>query len=284
MNQWNLIGSAAALILFCGCQTHANLCSNSAAVVTTLTDVNYRQILDNVALFTANPDAMPAVAVFNAGTVNVQDSRSAGISVFYSPTLPFSLQGGTDILNLTPGVHAQRQVTENWTMLPVTDSDNLRRLRCAFQYLVLGDQPTRCEHCRERLERFFVGDAEDLECLLPRNWYSTGTKKDVPRSACYVGRHCDTYVWVTPEGRDGLTRFTVSILDLATGKPHAPIKTVVKTYKADGSVDHIQVTTMEIDHERLEKMRTTKELAEPERPRPGQDRTSPDRGLYFVPR
>ena len=47
-------------------------------------------------------------------------------------------------------------------------------------------------------------------------------------------------------------RFTVSVLDLATGKPHAPIKTVAKTYKADGSVDHIQVTTKAIDGETRE--------------------------------
>ena len=31
-------------------------------------------------------------------------------------------------------------------------------------------------------------------------WFHVGRKKDVPRDACYVGRHGQRYVWVGPEG------------------------------------------------------------------------------------
>ena len=74
----------------------------------------------------------------------------------------------------------------------------------------------------------------------------------------------------------------MTVIDLATGKPHAPTKTVVRTYKADGTLDNTQVTTTEIDREALDRRRTDQ---------PGSDRprlyTSPPvvhPGMFFVPR
>src|SRR5262249_25757311 len=142
----------------------------------------------------------------------------------------------------------QRQLTENWTVLPVTDVDSLRRIRCAFQLLVLhGQQTSDCENCRRLLEDFFLGESDRMDCLVPTGWYGTGCKADVPRAACYVGQCGTTYVGVTPDGLEGLTRFSMTVLELATAKPHAPMKTVVRTYKADGTLDNTQVTTSEID-------------------------------------
>lgn len=51
-------------------------------------------------------------------------------------------------------------------------------------------------------------------------------KDDVSCNACYVGHYGDTYVWVTPEGMDGFARFTIPILDIATGEIHAPQRAV----------------------------------------------------------
>src|SRR6185437_16008908 len=47
---------------------------------------------------------------------------------------------------------------------------------------------------------------------IPVGWFHVGRKCDVPQCACYVGRHCDTYVWVTSEGMNGLSRFTLIVL------------------------------------------------------------------------
>jgi len=252
--------------------------------VGTLTDLNYQQVLDNVALFTANPDALPALGVFNAGTVTVQDQGSFTASAQYSPTLTFAQQGGGGfILMLLPGLAAQRQVTENWSMVPVTNSDHLRRLRCAFQLLVDAEDGNRCDACREQLQTFFAGETPDLDCVLPRGWYHTGGKKDVPKHACFVGRYCETYVWVTPEGRDGLTRFTLAVLDLATGKPHLPTKTVVKTYKADGTLDHTQETSTHLDREALEKQKQPRKH-QPDRERLGEQLPPVNPGLFFAPK
>jgi hypothetical protein len=121
-----------------------------------------------------------------------------------------------------------------------------------------------------------------MDCVIPRRWFHVGCTKDVPKDACYVGRHCDTYVWVLPEGIDGLTRFTMTVLDLATGKPHAPMKTVVRTYKADGSLDNTQVTTTEIDAEALEQLKKQPRRLERQRQYVAPPPLNP--GLFFVPR
>ena len=73
-----------------------------------------------------------------------------------------------------------------------------------------------------------------------------------------------------------------TVIDLATGKPHAPMKTVVRTYKADGKLDNTQVTTTEIDADALEKMR--KEPRLPERQRQYVTPPLVNPGLFFVPR
>jgi hypothetical protein len=273
------------LLAVSGCAAHTALRDHTVCTTGTLTDLNYQQVLNNVALFTANPSAMPSVAVVTSGTVTVTDQAAYNTSATYSPTLPFRQQGGgaLPILTLLFNPSAQRQLTENWTVLPVTDIDNLRRIRCAFQLLVLGGGQTTvgCEDCRRLLEDFYLGESNRLDCLIPQGWYGAGCEADVPPGACYVGHCGKTYVWVLPEGREGLTRFTMTVIDLATGKPHAPMKTVVRTFKADGTLDNTQVTTTEIDTAALERLKKQPYGAERRR---SLDGAAPPPGLFFVPR
>jgi hypothetical protein len=274
-----------ALLAMSGCQTHLALRDDTLRTTGTLTDLNYQQVLNNVALFVANPSSLPSVSVINAGTVTVADQKTCNASATYSPTLTFAQQGGgaLPILTLLFNPSGQRIVTENWSMVPVTDVDNLRRIRCALQLLVLdGGQTSDCESCLDLLKNFYLGETDRMDCVIPRGWFHAGCKKDVPQGACYVGRYRATYVWVLPDGIEGLTRFTMTIIDLATGKPHAPMKTVVRTYKADGSLDNTQVTTTEIDRDALEKMK--QEPAHPERQRQYVAPPLVNPGLFFVPR
>jgi hypothetical protein len=270
------------LPLFAGCQTQVNLRNNSVKTTETLTDLNYQQVLNNIAQFTANPAAMPAVAVFNAGTVTVADQKTLSFNATGAPTLTSVQQAGSGlpILSLLINPSVSRTLTENWSMAPVTDVDNLRRIRCAMQLLVLnGRETTNCDDCNGQLQRFYLGEMDRMDCLIPTGWYGTGRRKDVPRDACYSAHYGDAYVWVAPEGLEGLTRFTMTVIDLATGKPHAPTKTVVKTYKGDGTLDNTQVTTTEIDQEAMAKLKQNGD-------RPRQYVTPPvvNPGLFFVPR
>jgi hypothetical protein len=283
MRAWLLV--LALLPALEGCATHAYLRDNTTRATETLTDLNYQQILDNVAMFVSNPAALPSVAVVTSGTVTVTDQKAYSTSATYSPTLLFSQQGGgaLPILTLLFNPSVQRQLTENWTVTPVTDIDSLRRIRCAFQLLVLGGgQTSDCQDCRRLLEEFYLGESDRMDCLIPSGWYGTGCKADVPCNACHVGQCGQTCVWVMPEGLEGLTRFTMTVLELVTGKPHAPMKTVVRTYKGDGMLDNTQVTTTEIDTDALERIR--KKLYRPDR-RPALDGPGPVApGLLFVPR
>jgi hypothetical protein len=275
----------ATLIASGGCRTHLNLQKNTIHTTNTLTDINYQQVLNNVALATSNASSMPSVSVINAGTVTVADQKTVSVNAATAPTVSFGQQAGAGmpILSLLFNPSASRTLTENWSMTPVTDIDNLRRIRCALQYLVLrGRQTTDCEQCVDLLNRFYLGESDRIECLVPLGWYRTGRKKDVPRDACYVGHYGDTYAWVGPDGVEGLTRFTMTVLDLATGKPHAPMKTVVKTYKSDGSLDNTQVTTTEIDQDALASWKRNHHGED--RPRQYANPPVVNPGLFFVPR
>jgi hypothetical protein len=275
-----------------GCATHCALRNNTVSTTNTLADLQYQQVLDNVARFHANPDTTPSFAVASAGTVSIADTAGAGVSPTYSPTLTNALQGGgaLPILSLLFPLTASRAVTENWSLTPITDADNLRRLRCAFRMLVIGEEACNYEFCRKQMQEFFAGEEADLvDYFPPRGWYCVGSKRDVPKCACYVGHYdgCGgcTYVWVTPEGMNGLALFTMGALDLATGKMRTPQRTVVRKYKGEPKPENLtetQVTSTEDDQAALDSIRQGRT-----RPLNRARITEPapfNPGLFFVPR
>ena len=97
----------------------------------------------------------------------------------------------------------------------------------------------------------------------------------------WICPNCQTRV-IDDDGLEGLTRFTMTVIDLATGKPHAPMKTVMRTYKADGSLENTQVTTTEIDTEALERLRKQPQQFDRQRSSGNPPLVNP--GLFFVPR
>lgn len=277
-----LVALVLVLISSPGCATHRSLHQHTVAANITVTDIYYQQVLNNVALFIDQPASMPSFSVVTAGTVNVQDQTGGTLTPNYSPTLSSQQQGGgaLPILSILFGVSGSRTISENWSTTPVTDSDNIRRLRCAFQ-LLIGTEASECDRCTDRLKGFFHGGTESFDCMLPRDWYGVGRKCDIPENACYVGNHCDTYVWVTPDGVDGLSRFTITVLDIATGEIHAPQRTVVKRYKGapiPENLEETEVTSTETDLDAL------KDAEKFQLDRERHDVPTPNRGLFFVPR
>jgi hypothetical protein len=154
--------------------------------------------------------------------------------------------------------------------------------RGKYRRLLSSGQTSDCHDCRQLLEDFFLGESDRMDCLVPTGWYGIGCKANVPRDACYVGQCGKTFVWVMPEGLEGLTRFTMTVLELATGKPHAPMKTVVRTYRSDDTLLNTQMTTSEIDTAALERIR--KKVDRPGRPRAIDGAGPVVPGLLFVPR
>ncbi len=261
---------------------HGALGKHTADVNFTTADIYHQQVLNNVARFVVNPASMPSFSVVVAGTVNIEDAIGTNIGPTYSPTLTNASQGngGLPILSLLFALNSRRAITENWSTEPVKDSDNLRRMRCAFKYLV-GIETCECDQCEKRLNAYILGGSEAFDCMFPREWYQIGDKDDVPCDACFVANCRDHYVWVTPDGMDGFTRFTITILDIATGEIRAPLRTVVKKYNGEPEAANLQsteITVNEVDPDALKRVEPFRQdLNRPEN-------SGINRGLFFVPR
>ena len=100
-----------------GC-TSERLRLNTANQVSTLTDLQHHIVLNNLAAFTCNPDAIPFQANFTSGTTQVADSGSAVVEYLTRVSVSLGLS---------------RSAVDQWSMAPVTDEITLRLLRIAYR-------------------------------------------------------------------------------------------------------------------------------------------------------
>ncbi|MEI8214181.1 MAG: hypothetical protein WCI02_18690 [Planctomycetota bacterium] len=235
---------SSLILLGSGCKTHLSLRKHTIQTASTIADMHYQQVLDNVARFTSNPSSIPSIAIVNNGAVSVMDQSTLGGAGTYAPTITAVDQiGGFPILSLFFNPNVARGVTENWTLDPVTDSGRLRRLRTAFQYVVAGecgpDDDTSLEALTEMLE---IETEEQMEQTLPRDWFCSGCSKDVPKEACCIGNYHEKYVWVMPWGMEGLSRFTMTTMQLTTMDMRPMNRTVVRRYNSDDELTETEIT------------------------------------------
>lgn len=202
MGVWKRMMTVLPLLLSTGCAA-TQLKYSTGRQASTLAGTEYRQVLDNLAAFVDNPGVMPSFSVVGQGTIQINDSG-----------------GLQDTLNWAHGHFAtsafslgalSRTVSEQWTIAPITDPDKLKKIRCLFQIAAGGQYPD-CYNCQEQLSNI----AKDDRCQLNPCWFNVGGKWQIPKDAVYVGRHGNTFVWVSPDGVDSLTRLTLAVLDIAT--------------------------------------------------------------------
>ena len=66
----------------------------------------------------------------------------------------------------------------------------------------------------------FVSEVDTHHLLCPvalrPGQYGRACRRNVPRTACYVGSHGDTCIWVETQNMEMLTRMTLAILDIHT--------------------------------------------------------------------
>jgi hypothetical protein len=234
----------------------------------TLPEMQYQQVLGNLALFATNLSALPWHVNLREGTTQITDSATAGALVDLGP--PAVTQ---------PQIFGSRTAVAQWGMSPVIDATELQLLRIAYRraYGVpdmptsevleelaheLKDQQASNADLRNESELFYelegrtaekprdfadraitTNDAEfccesdsaerdvsplarnvcrriesiqrDLARIEP-GWFHVGRKRDVPKSACYVGKSGDCYAWVEADGCEALTEFTLTVLKLST--------------------------------------------------------------------
>lgn len=112
------------LLAMPGC-TQVQLARSTINQGSTLSDLQRRLVLDNLAMFYANPDSLAWHVKLQGGLVQVADQGS------------LSLQG--TILtnpNLVPGAVGQRGVVGQWNVEPAVDVDELEALQLAYQLAI----------------------------------------------------------------------------------------------------------------------------------------------------
>jgi hypothetical protein len=233
----------------------------------TLPELQYQQVLDNLARFATHPGSLPWHVNLREGTTQVTDSLSGGAALDLGPPVTWF-----------PQLLGSRTAVAQWGMSPVIDATELRLLRIAYRRALgapdmpsprlldelaheLKDQFALNADLRNESELFYeyegrghrsareldahvitTNDAnfcaeagpgldrsplaqnvcrkigmiqEDLAEIRP-GWFQVGARRDVPRDACYVGRSGDCYAWVSPDGIDRLTEFTLTVLKLSS--------------------------------------------------------------------
>jgi hypothetical protein len=134
MRGWMAAVAAAGWLTGC---VSAELNGNTLDLASTVAELQTRQVVQNLGRFIDDPDALPAQAVLIAGTVQVTNNGSASLS------LPLDLIGK---FSRNLGVSTGFDWIENWNVVPVTDGDDIRRLRALYRFAVYGnhagDQPS----------------------------------------------------------------------------------------------------------------------------------------------
>jgi hypothetical protein len=216
-----------------GC-THLQLTRSTLRQAGTITDLEYKQIVSNLAAFHCNPDVLPHFSVVGTGGTSITDQGSLNVELEWD---------AVRLARKLLGLQAMREVQEQWTLAPVINPDKLRAIKAVFQLVVLG-YATDPE--ADKLLKAYLGD--DYLQWIDRGWYGSGCKGHVPPNACYIAHAGDVYTWVTPEGLEALSRITLVVLDISTLDPNPPPETPTKTvqayhYRDDGKLDRIETST-----------------------------------------
>ncbi|HKI38555.1 MAG TPA: hypothetical protein VKA46_42295 [Gemmataceae bacterium] len=182
-------------------------------------DERYREVLNSLAAVAADAAELPSFALLADGATRVQDTESINsITTWARAVDGFATGFATESLGVTVG----RSPQEQWTLSPIAEHSRLEALRCACRWVLYGPERA-CASCPGLLAdprddpspgpHFGVADRL---ARLPTGWLHVGQLKDVPARAPYKGHWGSTWVWVMPEGTEGLAGFTLVFLDIAT--------------------------------------------------------------------
>ncbi len=104
----------------------------------TAVDLEYRQVLDNLAMFCLNRDALPSLVTLKTGASQVGDTGTLG----FLGVTGFATGDNVPIntsLGSSPTLSGTRTIVDQWGSQPITDDNNLLLLNKAFR-CALGDK------------------------------------------------------------------------------------------------------------------------------------------------
>lgn len=124
----------ASLTATVGC-THLALERRTVKQASTLTDLQYQQVLDNLAMFACNPEAMPWHAKLKSGTVQIADQGSGGFSA------DIAAATGGEVTRLIPATGAERGILNQWDVDPTSEAEELEQLTLAYRKAIDPTNP-----------------------------------------------------------------------------------------------------------------------------------------------
>jgi hypothetical protein len=132
-----IFGALCALVFVGGCGSVA-LKESTLAVGSSLTDLHYRMVLDNLAMFRSDGNSLPWHLKITTGLVQINDTVGGAYTV------------ATPLARALAVVPSQGW-TESWTVVPEVDHHKLRNLMTIYQhaahsadyprFFADGDQP-----------------------------------------------------------------------------------------------------------------------------------------------
>ncbi len=220
----NIIAALTAAVACSGCTT-MSLERHTANQVQSLVDFRYQQTLDCLAAVADNPASLPSYSLLSAGITKISDTGGLASTTVWQHTVPAAASGiairgfASEGLGATLG----RAPTLSWTLIAVADHSQLEAMRCACQWALYG--PTEaCGSCSSLLANPepisntpgpHYGVVDRLR-RLPACWLHVGHLSEVPLTAAYKSHCGDRWVWVMPDGMQGLADFTLVLQDIAT--------------------------------------------------------------------
>lgn len=122
MRPWVILLTSAAFCVGC---THVKLEQRTINQASTLSDLQYRQVLDNLAMFLCNKGALPWHLRLAGGTVQVADQGFVSV-----------MANTIHKAQVSPTLTAQRTGVGQWDVDPAVDADDLELLQLAYQKVV----------------------------------------------------------------------------------------------------------------------------------------------------
>jgi hypothetical protein len=202
----------------------------------TVTNLYYDQVMNNLAQHAANPESLPSFSYANTGQNAVQRTASVNYQLSWDLITAAGRLFDRYLLDKQSStITGTNQNNETWNTVTTYDPDKLRLMQYAYDKAfgrinakndkvlsdVLGN--TGCEVTampatdpKEKGTYAVKSFPRDYYCLVYPGWFMVGSRHDVPKDACYVGHCGKTYVWVMPDHVVDLSNFTLAILDIAT--------------------------------------------------------------------
>ena len=107
----------------CGCTT-TQLRVSTVRQAKTLTETQYEQVLDNLAMFCIDANALPSMVSLKSGSTQIGDTGTLG----FLGVAGLSTQFGS-----SPTIAGSRSIVDQWGTAPVTDDNVLKVLRMAYK-------------------------------------------------------------------------------------------------------------------------------------------------------